>query len=87
LTLESNCEASDERLRTVRIAFRRTALLVVLVFNDREGPEPHHPARALLLRRTSLKRAANFLNEQVRGRTLGQVRAEILARSKRTMST
>jgi len=47
------------------------------VFNDREVQN-----RIIQLERhyssEELRRASNFLNEQVRGRTLGQVRAEIL---------
>jgi heat-inducible transcriptional repressor len=52
-------------------------VLVVLVFNDREVQN-----RIIQLERRyatdELKRAANFLNEQLRGRSLGEVRQEIL---------
>jgi len=58
-------------------------VLVVLVFNDREVQN-----RIIQLERyyspDELKRAANFLNEHVRGRTLGQVRAEILRQIQET---
>jgi heat-inducible transcriptional repressor len=58
-------------------------VLVVLVFNDREVQN-----RIIQLERhyspDELKRASNFLNEQVRGRTLSQVRQEILRQIQET---
>ena len=58
-------------------------MLVVLVMNDREVQnriiqlERHHGAE-------ELRRAANFLNENCRGRTLAQVRQELLSEFKET---
>lgn len=58
-------------------------VLVILVFNDREVQN-----RIIQLERhyspDELKRAANFLNEQLRGRTLAQARGEILRQLKET---
>jgi heat-inducible transcriptional repressor len=65
------------------VALSENRVLVVLVFNDREVQN-----RIIQLERyyspDELKRAANFLNESVRGRTLGQVRAEILRQIQET---
>jgi heat-inducible transcriptional repressor len=65
------------------VALSENRVLVVLVFNDREVQN-----RIIQLERyyspDELKRASNFLSEQVRGRTLGQVRAEILRQIQET---
>ena len=59
------------------LALSENRVLVVLVFNDREVQnriiqlERHYPAE-------ELKRATNYLNEQFRGRSLREVRQEIL---------
>jgi heat-inducible transcriptional repressor len=75
VTLPRAQQASVTQIEFVGLSENRA--LVVLVFNDREVQN-----RIIQLERyyspDELKRAANFLNEQVRGRTLGQVRAEIL---------
>ena len=75
VTLPRSQQASVTQIEFVGLSENR--VLVVLVFNDREVQN-----RIIQLERyyspDELKRAANFLNEQVRGRTLGQVRAEIL---------
>src|SRR5215468_7974037 len=75
VTLPRTRQASVTQMEFVGLSENR--VLVVLVFNDREVQN-----RIIQLERyyspDELKRAANFLNEQVRGRTLGQVRAEIL---------
>ncbi|MGH8138837.1 MAG: heat-inducible transcriptional repressor HrcA [Steroidobacteraceae bacterium] len=59
------------------VALSENRVLVVLVFNDREVQN-----RIIQLERyyspDELKRASNYLNEQFRGRTLPQVRQEIL---------
>jgi heat-inducible transcriptional repressor len=59
------------------VALSENRVLVVLVFNDREVQN-----RIVQLERhyspDELKRAANFLNDQLRGRTLREVRQEIL---------
>ncbi len=59
------------------VVLSENRVLVVLVFNDREVQN-----RIIQLERyyspDELRRAANFLNEQFRGRTLAQVREEIL---------
>ncbi|HXY75762.1 MAG TPA: heat-inducible transcriptional repressor HrcA [Steroidobacteraceae bacterium] len=59
------------------VALSENRVLVVLVFNDREVQN-----RIIQLERhyspDELKRAANYLNEQFRGRTLPEVRQEIL---------
>jgi heat-inducible transcriptional repressor len=58
-------------------------VLVVLVFNDREVQnriiqlERHYSAE-------ELKRASNYLNEQLRGRTLTELRSEILRQLRET---
>ncbi|MEJ1964785.1 MAG: heat-inducible transcriptional repressor HrcA [Gammaproteobacteria bacterium] len=75
VTLPRAQQASVTQIEFVSLSENR--VLVVLVFNDREVQN-----RIIQLERyyspDELKRAANFLNEQVRGRTLGQVRTEIL---------
>ncbi len=75
VTLPRAQQASVTQIEFVALSENR--VLVVLVFNDREVQN-----RIIQLERyyspDELKRASNFLNEQVRGRTLGQVRAEIL---------
>ena len=59
------------------VALSENRVLAVLVFNDREVQN-----RIIQLERyyssDELKRASNYLNEQFRGRTLTQVREEIL---------
>ncbi|MGO9803871.1 MAG: heat-inducible transcriptional repressor HrcA [Steroidobacteraceae bacterium] len=59
------------------VALSENRVLVVLVYNDREVQN-----RIIQLERRyspdELKRASNFLNEQFRGRTLREVRQEIL---------
>jgi len=59
------------------VALSENRVLVVLVYNDREVQN-----RIIQLERRyspdELKRAANFLNEQIRGRTLREARQEIL---------
>jgi heat-inducible transcriptional repressor len=59
------------------VALSENRVLVVLVFNDREVQN-----RIIQLERRyspdEFKRASNYLNEQFRGRTLGEVRQEIL---------
>jgi heat-inducible transcriptional repressor len=75
VTLPRSQQASVTQIEFVALSENR--VLVVLVFNDREVQN-----RIIQLERyyspDELRRAANFLNEQVRGRTLSQVRAEIL---------
>ena len=75
VTLPRAQQASVTQIEFVALSENR--VLVVLVFNDREVQN-----RIIQLERyyspDELKRASNFLNDQVRGRTLGQVRAEIL---------
>jgi heat-inducible transcriptional repressor len=75
VTLPRTQQASVTQIEFVGLSENR--VLVVLVFNDREVQN-----RIIQLERyyspDELKRAANFLNEHVRGRSLGQVRAEIL---------
>jgi heat-inducible transcriptional repressor len=75
VTLPRAQQASITQIEFVALSENR--VLVVLVFNDREVQN-----RILQLERyfspDELKRASNFLNEQFRGRTLAQVRQEIL---------
>ena len=75
VTLPRAQQASVTQIEFVALSENR--VLVVLVFNDREVQN-----RIIQLERyysaDELKRASNFLNDQVRGRTLGQARAEIL---------
>jgi heat-inducible transcriptional repressor len=75
VTLPSSQEASITQVEFVTLSENR--VLAVLVLNDREVQN-----RIIQLERyyspDELKRAANFLNEKFRGRTLPQVRSEIL---------
>jgi heat-inducible transcriptional repressor len=75
VTLPRAQQASMTQVEFVSLSENR--VLAVLVFNDREVQnrivhlDRHYTSE-------ELKRAANFLNEQFRGRTLQQVRAELL---------
>ncbi|HUI61711.1 MAG TPA: heat-inducible transcriptional repressor HrcA [Steroidobacteraceae bacterium] len=75
VTVPRTQQASISQIEFVALSENR--VLVVLVYNDREVQN-----RIIQLERyylpDELKRAANFLNEQFRGRTLPQVRQEIL---------
>lgn len=75
VTLPRSEHASITQMEFVPLSENR--VLVVLVFNDREVAN-----RIIQLERyrsaDELKRAANFLNEQFRGRTVEQARREIL---------
>ena len=75
VTVPRSRQASITHLEFVPLSENR--VLVVLVFNDREVQN-----RIIQLERyysaDELKRASNYLNEQFRGRTLIQVREEIL---------
>ncbi|HKT73781.1 MAG TPA: heat-inducible transcriptional repressor HrcA [Steroidobacteraceae bacterium] len=75
VTLPRAQQASITQVEFVGLSDDR--VLVVLVFNDREVQN-----RIIQLERRyspdELKRASNYLNEQFRGRTLAQVRQEIL---------
>ncbi len=75
VTLPRAAEASITQVEFVGLAENR--VLVVLVFGEREVQN-----RIIQLERyyspDELKRASNFLNEQFRGRSLAQVRQEIL---------
>ncbi len=75
VTLPSTEQASITQVEFVGLSENR--VLAVLVLNDREVQN-----RIIQLERyyspDELKRAANFLNEKFRGRTLPQVREEIL---------
>jgi len=79
VTLPRTQQASITQIEFVALSENR--VLVVLVFNDREVQN-----RIIQLERyfspDELKRASNYLNEQVRGRTLTQVRQEILRQIK-----
>ena len=79
VTVPRTQQASVTQIEFVALSDNR--VLAVLVLNDREVQN-----RILQLDRyfspEELKRAANFLNEQVRGRTLSQVRQEILRQLK-----
>jgi len=79
VTLPRSQQASITQVEFVTLSENR--VLVVLVFNDREVQN-----RIIQLERyfspDELKRASNFLNEQFRGRTLPQVRQEILRQIK-----
>jgi heat-inducible transcriptional repressor len=81
VTLPRTQQASISQIEFVGLSENR--VLVVLVFNDREVQN-----RIFQLDRyfspDQLKRASNYLNEQVRGRTLNQVREEILRQLKET---
>jgi heat-inducible transcriptional repressor len=84
VTLPRTQQASISQIEFVGLSENR--VLVVLVFNDREVQN-----RIFQLDRyfspDQLKRASNYLNEQVRGRTLNQVRQEILRQLKETHET
>lgn len=75
VTLPRTQQASITQIEFVGLSDNRA--LVILVFNDREVQnriiqlERYHSA-------DELRRAANFLTERCRGKTLGQVRQEIL---------
>ncbi|HZO23041.1 MAG TPA: heat-inducible transcriptional repressor HrcA, partial [Steroidobacteraceae bacterium] len=75
VTVPRTQQASITQIEFVALSENR--VLVVLVFNDREVQN-----RIIQLERyyspDELKRASNYLNEQFRGRTLQQVRHEIL---------
>jgi heat-inducible transcriptional repressor len=81
VTLPSTHQASITQIEFVALSDNR--LLTVLVLNDREVQN-----RIVQLERRfspdELKRAANFLNEKFRGRTLPQVRQEILRELRET---
>lgn len=81
VTLPRAQQASVTQIEFVGLSENR--VLVVLVFNDREVQN-----RIIQLERyyspDELKRASNFLNEHIRGRSLGQVRAEILRQLQET---
>src|SRR5207302_327516 len=59
------------------VALAENRVLVVLVFNDREV-QNRIIQTAKAYSSDELKRASNFLNEQFRGRSLGEAREEIL---------
>ena len=75
VTLPRTAEASITQIEFVGLSENR--ILVVLVYGEREVQN-----RIIQLERyyspDELKRASNFLNEQFRGRSLAQVRQEIL---------
>ena len=75
VTLPRSRSASITQIEFVALSENR--VLVILVFNDREVQN-----RIIQLERRyspdELKRASNYLNEQFRGRTLREVRQEIL---------
>jgi heat-inducible transcriptional repressor len=75
VTLPRAAEASITQMEFVSLSENR--VLVVLVYGEREVQN-----RIIQLERyyspDELKRASNFLNEQFRGRSLAQVRQEIL---------
>jgi heat-inducible transcriptional repressor len=79
VTLPQTQKASISHIEFVPISDNR--VLVVLVFDDAEVQN-----RLIQLERhyspDELKRASNFLNEQFRGRTLAQVRQEIVSQLK-----
>lgn len=81
VTLPRTQQAAITQIEFVGLSENR--VLAVLVLNDREVQN-----RILHLDRyfspDQLKRAANYLNEQVRGRTVNQVRQEILRQLKET---
>ena len=84
VTLPSTEQASITHVEFVGLSENR--VLAVLVLNDREVQN-----RIIQLERRygpdELKRAANFLNEKFRGRTLPQVRQEILRELRETRET
>ena len=75
VTLPRPRQAALTQIEFVGLSENR--VLVVLVFNDREVQnriiqlERHYSA-------DELKRASNYLNEQIRGRSVGEVRQELL---------
>ena len=75
VTLPRPRQAALTQIEFVGLSENR--VLVVLVFNDREVQnriiqlERHYPA-------DELKRASNYLNEQIRGRSVSEVRQELL---------
>jgi len=75
VTMPRTQQASISQVEFVALSENR--VLVVLVFNDREVQN-----RIIQLERyyspDELKRASNYLNDQLRGRTLPQARQEIL---------
>ncbi len=75
VTVPRTQQASISQIEFVALSENR--ILVVLVYSDREVQN-----RIIQLERhyssEELRRAANYLNEQFRGRTLAQVRQEIL---------
>jgi heat-inducible transcriptional repressor len=81
VTLPSTQQASITQIEFVPLSENR--VLTVLVLNDREVQN-----RIVQLERRyspdELKRAGNFLNEKFRGRTLPQVRQEILRELRET---
>jgi heat-inducible transcriptional repressor len=81
VTVPRTEQASITQIEFVPLSENR--VLVVLVFNDREVQN-----RIIQLERyysvDELKRASNFLNEQFRGRSLPQVRQEILRQLRET---
>jgi heat-inducible transcriptional repressor len=81
VTLPRTQQAAITQIEFVALSENR--VLAVLVLNDREVQN-----RILQLDRyfspEELKRAANYLNEQVRGRTLSQVRQELLRQLQET---
>ncbi|MGH8285423.1 MAG: heat-inducible transcriptional repressor HrcA, partial [Steroidobacteraceae bacterium] len=81
VTLPRSERASITQIEFVPLSDNR--VLVVLVFNDREVQN-----RIIQLERyrsaDELKHAANFLNEQLRGRTVQQARLEILRQLEET---
>lgn len=83
VTLPRSQQASITQIEFVGLADNR--VLVVLVFNDREVQN-----RIIQLERhyspDELKRASNYLNEQLRGRGLAQAREEILRQLSETQA-
>jgi heat-inducible transcriptional repressor len=84
VTLPRAQQASITQIEFVSLSENRA--LVILVFNDREVQN-----RIIQLERyhssDELRRAANFLTERCRGKTLGQVRQEILHEMQETRET
>jgi heat-inducible transcriptional repressor len=84
VTLPRAQQASITQIEFVGLSDNRA--LVILVFNDREVQnriiqlERYHSA-------DELRRAANFLTERCRGKTLAQVRADILHEMQETRET
>jgi heat-inducible transcriptional repressor len=84
VTLPRTQQASITQIEFVSLSDNRA--LVILVFNDREVQnriiqlERYHSA-------DELRRAANFLTERCRGKTLAQVRQEILREMQETRET